>query len=246
MKKVNLFFVVLATVLVFASCEEIGTEVINDFEGVSLGESGYWNGSDQSGTLTEGKYLSKVKTGTIELGNTFSPSAWGGSWNGFAVSTKNDSTTSGWANQYSVIAGSGALNSNQFALVFDTAVMYLPRTMGTQKPVSLMITNSTYTYKDMMLGSDFSKKFAKDDFFKVIIKGYAGSTLTGTVEFYLADFRDNKQILVKNWTEVSLKTLGEPEMITFGFQSTDVGKWGINTPKYACIDNVKVNVLDVE
>lgn len=246
MKKMNFLPLVLVALFVLSSCEEQGSEVINDFEGIITGELGVWNGSDQSGTLTDGSYLSKVKTGTLELENVFTPNAWGGSWKGFAISAKKDSATAGWANQYSVITGTGASNSGKFALVFDTAVMYLPRTMGAQKPVSLMITNSTYAYKDMLLGSDFSKKFTKNDWFKVVLKGFSGTTQTGTVEFYLADFRNNKQVLVRDWTEVSLKALGEPEMITFGFQSSDVGQWGVNTPKYACIDNVKVNVLDVE
>jgi len=246
MKKVNFLLIALVAVFLLSSCEEQGAEVINDFEGVSLGTTGFWNGSDKSGTLSNGNYESKVKSGTLELGNVFTSNDWGGSWKGFAISAKKDTATAGWANQYSVITGSGALQSNQFVLVFDTAVMYLPKTMGSQKPVSMMITNSTYAYKDMLLGSDFSKKFAKDDWFKVIVKGFTGTTLTGTVEFYLADFRNNKSVLVKSWTEVSLKALGQPEMITFGFQSSDVGQWGINTPKYACIDNVKVNVLPVE
>ena len=242
MNKITFMVPAIFAVLFFTSCEEEGQIITNDFEDIELGESGYWDGSDKSGVLADGSYLTTLTTGTIELLNSYTESQWGGSWQGFAISAKHDSVTAGWFNQYSTIAGSGFGGSEQFALVFDTATMQLPQSHGRQRPVSVMVTNSTYAYLDMLEGSDFSKKFDQGDWFKVVFKGFEGETLTGKVEFYLADFRNGKNTLVREWTEVNLRKLGYPEVITVGFESSDVGEWGINTPKYVCMDDFKVSL----
>lgn len=243
MKKMKFTLIAFFAVFVLSSCEEDEQLFTTDFEDLTLGESGYWDGSDKTGTLVDGTYVTNLHSGTIDLVNKYTVSSWGGSWSGFAISSKADSITSGWANQYSTIAGKGAAGSEKFALVFDTATILLPQSLGNQKPVSVMLTNSTYAYKDMQYGSGFSKKFAADDWFKVIIKGFDGTVETGRVEFYLADFRNGKSVLIRDWTEVSLKSLGNPDFITFGFESSDTGVYGINTPKYVCLDNLKVSVL---
>jgi hypothetical protein len=246
MNKITFAAFAIFSTLIFSSCEEDGQIITNDFEDVTLGEAGYWDGSDKRGELVEGSYLYNLNTGTLELLNSFTESQWGGSWRGFAISSLTDSLTGGWFNQYSTIAGHGAAGSQQFALVFDTASIYLPQSHGKQKPVSVMITNSTYAYFDMLDGSDFSDAFEDGDWFKVVFKGFDGDVQTGKVEFYLADCRDGKNTLVREWTEVNLRKLGQPELITIGFESSDVGEWGINTPKYVCLDNFKVSVPIVE
>lgn len=242
----NFALIAFIAVFVFTSCEEDGQLITNDFEDITLAETGYWDGSDKSGSLIDGTYVTNLQTGTVELVNKFTVNSWGGSWSGFAVSSKTDSITAGWANQYSTVAGKGAAGSEKFALVFDTATILLPQSLGNQKPVSVMLTNNTYAYKDMQHGSGFSNKFTTDDWFKVIIKGFDGTVETGRVEFYLADFRFGRTVLIRDWTEISLKSLGNPDFITFGFESSDVGEYGVNTPKYVCLDNLKVTVLTVE
>jgi hypothetical protein len=101
-----------------------------------------------------------------------------------------------------------------------------------------MITNSTYAYLDMLNGSDYSKKFASGDWFKVIITGYLNNVKQSTVEYYLADFRDGKTVLSKTWDKIDLSSLGSVDRLSFTFDSSDkTGGW-MNTPAYACIDNI--------
>lgn len=235
----------LFAVLFFVACNpELEHVVVNDFEDVVLDESGYYNGSDMSGTLTDGSYVKDITSGSIDLINRYTyDTEWNyGFWEGFTVSSHIDSITPGFENQYSTIAGHGAGGSATFALAYDSAVIHLPYLNSLQKAKSVMLTNSTWAYYDILHGSDFSKKFEDGDWFKVIIKGFLGENETGQVEFYLADYRDGKSVIVREWTKVSLDKLGTVDKITFSFDSSDKGVYGVNTPQYVCLDDLIVVV----
>ena len=52
------------------------------------------------------------------------------------------------------------------------------------------ITNNAYALTSMLNGDGMAKPFKKGDYFKVTIKGYNGtSQATGSVDFYLGDYR---------------------------------------------------------
>lgn len=243
MRKIG--FILLSALLVFASCEEEQKKqlVSVGFDDIDLGESGYWIGSDKKGGLIDGVYHNSLTSGVLTFSNKYEEAEWGSTWSGFAVSSHTDTVTSGWLNQYSTIAGTGFSESKQFALVYDTATITLSNLNGDVEPVSMMLTNSTYTYKDIKDGGDFTDKFEDGDWFKVIIQGYNNSVLTGSIDFYLADFRNGKTELVREWTRVDLSKLGKPTQITFGFASSDVGERGMNTPAYVCVDHIVLATL---
>ncbi len=240
----SILFLLAAALLIGCEREDVKTTVLIDFEDVELSETGYFDGSNKSGELNEeGVYVSLIETGSIQLENRYTyDEEWDyGYWEGFAVSSLVDVETPGLENQYSTIAGSGAGGSKQFALVYDNAVMHLPPTLeGNQVPESIMITNSTYAYLDMKEGSAFSKKFTEGDWFKLIVTASLEGSEIGQKEFYLADFRDGKSLIVKDWTELSLISFDEVDKLIFSFDSSDKGSFGINTPTYACIDNLVV------
>ena len=110
------------------------------------------------------------------------------------------------------------------------------------------ITNTNYAYYSMLDGDGFAKKFggptgADEDWFLLTITGKdAGGNPTGTVAFYLADFRfvDNADdYIIKDWTLVELSSLGEVESLEFGLSSSDGGQgMAMNTPAYFAIDSV--------
>lgn len=227
MKK-NLFFsLVVLFSLVFVSCDEDPvvekTPVFVTFEDVVLTDS-IWNGSNAAGKFT---------TSGFEFKNSYNAD-WA-SWSGFACSAKKDTKTAGWSNQYSVIAGSGAANSAKFALAFDSAAIVCTTPVELE---SVMLTNSTYAFLDMKNGSAYSKKFAAGDWFKVTITGYKNKVKTSAVDYYLADFRNGKTFLSDNWNKVDLTALGSVDLVTFTFDSSDKGQWGVNTPTYVCVDNI--------
>ena len=156
MRKSKLFLVISLFGLIFPSCKKeteipdtVTPTTLVDFEGVNVNSKGYWDGSDLSGD-----FISVNST----FKNTYT-AAWA-SWTGFACSSNVDTITAGYTNQYSVIAGSGALKSKQFAIAYDSAAFVCPaNSYGYFNLKSLMITNSTYTYMALKNGSAYNHEF---------------------------------------------------------------------------------------
>lgn len=236
MKTFKFFLSVAIVALSFTACttespvpDSFTVSTLVDFENVKLNSDSIWNGSDGSGSFT-----TKVAT----FNNNYN-SAWF-SWSGFACSAKKDTKTSGYTNQYSVSAGSGALGSKQFALTYGTATLLCDSNVyGNFSIKSLMLTNSTYTYLDMQNGSAYSKKFVAGDWYKITITGYLNNTKTSAVDYYLADFRNGKTLLSNTWTKVDVSALGKVNKVVFTLDSSDKGTYGMNTPAYACVDNIE-------
>jgi hypothetical protein len=174
---------------------------------------------------------------------------WGGGCcqNDWVYSNRTDTTTPGHANQFSSYAGGGALSSSNYAI----ALLGAP-TVSFGGPVAVSgayFTNTTYAALSMLEGDDYGKKFGgasgnDADWFKLTIEGRdAGNALTGSVDFYLADYRfaDNSlDYIVKDWTYVDLSSLGTVSSLSFSLASSDVGQWGINTPAYFAMDSLAV------
>jgi len=210
-------------------------ETYCDFESFTLGEIGYWNGSDLSG-----EYVS----GNLRFKNSYSVTY--NSWSGFAYSNLKNITTAGFSNQYSVYAGSGANNSAKFGL----ACLFGKAEITLEKPTTMQeiyITNTTYSALSMKLGDDYAKKFGGQagtdpDWFMLSIEGIdKNNQVTDTISVYLADFRStdsSKDYILSTWGKLDLTKLGEINKMNFWLTSSDNGDWGMNTPAYFCIDNL--------
>jgi hypothetical protein len=168
---------------------------------------------------------------------------------GWAVSSKRDTVTSGFTNQYSAKAGSGVNGSANYAVAFDRSVI---RFSGRVRLDSVYLTNNTYAYNSMRDGDQFAKRFGGEtgndpDFFRLhIFKYLNGVRSQDSVLFYLADFRfanRAQDYIVRDWRAVSLTSLGEADSLLFTFASSDVGQFGINTPTYFCLDNLTTSPL---
>jgi PKD repeat protein len=207
-----------------------------DFESLSLTGLGYWNGSDGSGSFT---------SGLLSFENSFNVS-WG-SWSGFVYSNLNDTVTSGYVNQYSVYDASN--QENKFAVYYYG--MGEKATFSNNEAITILsmkICNSTYAALSMLNGDSYAKKFGgtsgtDSDYLKVTINGLdKNNNVVGSVDFYLADYRSatsSEDYVVDHWTEVDLSSLGAIYKLSFSMESTDTGTWGINTPTYFCIDDIK-------
>lgn len=202
------------------------------FDDLPLGPEGFWNGSDLSGGF---------HSGGATFHNEFSTD-WG-SWSGFAYSNHTDSTTPGWDNQYSALAGGGLNGSSVYA------IGYLEPTITFDNPMDLnglgvWLTNTTYAGLAIRDGDPFSKKFGgvdgtDPDWFLLTITGYSGGVPTGSTDFYLADFRfddDSLDYIVSDWTFADLSPLGKVDEIRFSLFSSDNGPFGMNTPGYFAMD----------
>lgn len=219
------------------------------FESRSLGEIGdgsseynaggeyYWNGSDGMGDFT---------VNGVTFPNTFTDYGSYTTWEGFAYSNITDNTTSGFGNQYSAYPGSGAGGSATYAVVFGDPTLTYAAPFDFSGGKGLSVANATYPALDMLNGSGFSKKFGgasgdDPDWFLLSITGSNGGTSTGTVDFYLADFRfaDNSlDYIVDDWAFVNLGSLGTVDSLSFALSSSDNGDFGMNTPAYFALDNL--------
>jgi len=203
------------------------------FEDLGLGSESTLNGSTLNGGYT---------SGGIFFENTYFPSYDG--FEGFAASTTTDVTTSGFANQFSNITGSGAGGSIGFGLAFGSGRIVLP---SPHIVLAAELTNTTYVALSMLNGDAFSKKFGgptgdDPDFFRLLIEGFdAPGGSTGIVELMLADYRfaDNSlDFVLQQWVSLDLTSLGLVKELQFSFESSDVGSFGSNTPAYFAVDNL--------
>ena len=206
------------------------------FEDLTLPAESYWNGSDGSGGFV---------SGGVHFSNNYDAD-WA-SWDGFSYSNLTDTTTMGFGAQYNAITGLGQGGSVNYAVAY--VGWAAPPTMTLGEPgfvAGLYATNSNYAYYSMLEGDAFAKKFGgaggDPDFFKLTITGRdADGKVTGTVDFYLADYRfeDNgEDYIVDTWAYVDLTSLGVVMSLEFALSSSDVGDWGMNTPGCFAIDTI--------
>ena len=210
---------------------------IANFDELILSAESYWNGSDGSGGFA---------SGSAYFNNNYDSTY--GSWDGFSYSNITDSTSSGWTAQYNAITGKGQNGSANYGIGYvgwaepPTVVLDTAGIVG-----GLYVTNNNYAYYSMLDGDAFAKKFGggsgdDEDWFLLTIMGKdVGGAATGTVDFYLADYRfsDNSgDYIVKTWEYVDLSSLGEVKSLEFSLSSSDVGDWGMNTPAYFALDTI--------
>lgn len=242
---------VLGSLLTACEPDESSVTGIISFEDVALDSTGYWNGSDTSGVHstydawwggTVNEYTGYFVSGILRCHNVFDDYGFGSSsWKGMACSSHTDKDSIGYGNQYSVYATSGANGSAKFAVMNgDSASCTFAYPVCVN---SLMINNATYPYLTMKYGTDgsgFARQFVVGDYFRVNIAGVdVNGSSTGSVDVYLADFRDGKSYICNTWKSVELSELGTVKSLVFSFASTDSSDNGINTPAYACIDNLR-------
>jgi hypothetical protein len=212
------------------------------FESFVLSNESYDNGSSGNGNFVFGDL-----TFTNEYNSSWS------TWNGFSVSNMTDNTTPGYINMYSSYTASGYNSSNYLVFYPSGNIMVNSESMGID---SFKITNTAYAAIAMRDGDSFSKQFGSpndaggnpdgtngEDFLKVwIIGSDYDNYLKDSVEFYLADFQfadNNDDYIVDSWENIDLTEFGFlVANLSFRFESSDVGQWGINTPLYFAMDDV--------
>lgn len=238
MKTKNTLIAIAAGIcIIISSCEK--EKVIKDmidFEELDPGTKGFYNGSDMAGGFSSGNAFFK---------NNYDPEYQ--SWTGFAYSKTTDTQTRGYLNQYSSIAGSGAGGSDTYAVfttwTADTLEFIIP-----EKVTNMSLCNSTYAYYSMLYGDDFAKQFGGDsgddpDYFSLLFDCYDESNRKiGYGTLNLADYRftNNADDYIANaWSDIDLSEIGYIKYIVFSFESSDTGPFGMNTPAYVCIDNIR-------
>ncbi len=240
MKSIKFLTALSLAAVLFSSCEkDEDNSVVENFNSLTVPASGYWNGADNSGGF---------KVNGIAFPVNYATYPGGSYWNGFGYSNLHDVKTRGYANQYSAYALKDSSGKNTFvvAYLFDKNTITFDTTVTN---VSMKITNSTYAALEMKYGDgENAKKFGGStgndpDWFKLQIIGIDEKNMaTDTVAFYLADFTstdNSKDYILNEWKTVDLSKLKRIRKIKFELSSTDNNIYGMKTPAYFCLDDIK-------
>ncbi len=225
--------ILILSAILFHSCSDEDTfrTEVADFEDFELEEQSYWNGSDGSGQFIYGNKI---------FNNVYYPD-WV-SYSGFSYSNVENSIKYNEIAKYAAIAGWGAEKSENYVCVhqFEKVVIDF---IEPEEPRLVRITNTTFTAFAIKYGYDYAKKFgggdgSDPDWFILTITGIGYSNeITGTVDFFLADYRfenNEDDYIVDGWNYVDLTSLGIVKSLEFELSSSDAG-----TPLYFCMDDLK-------
>jgi hypothetical protein len=205
--------------------------VVVTFEDQMLAPGSYWNGSDGAGGF---------RSGTASLKNSYFAD-WS-YWEGFACSNCTDSSLKGFASQYNAIPGGGQGGSRNYALAYFSS-------WPTPKPACLVldqaslvkglyVTNTNWAYYWMVENDIDDPNYT---LLLTITGRDAAGNKTQEVEFYLADFRRDEHrqpTLIREWTWVDLRSLGQVKALEFALTSTDA-----MTPAYVAVDTLVLQGL---
>ncbi|MFK8102238.1 MAG: DUF4465 domain-containing protein [Saprospiraceae bacterium] len=241
------------TILLFVSFSLTSSaQVFADFE---MPQDTFYNGSDQSGGFNFSVNIGGGSSSTIDFSfsNVYNPD-FGGYWqSGWAMSTIDDTNTSGPGNLYASKAPITDLVYEKYAVGQQNSGVKLsgyPSSFA-----GLTITNTTYAHNSIRDGDMFATAFGgmdgnDPDFFLLTIFGYEGGQKieSDSVEFYLADYRfaDNSQdYIVDSWTNIPLSSTGfsYADSISFHLTSSDTSAGFFNTPLFFCLGEIDVVYL---
>ena len=118
--------------------------------------------------------------------------------------------------------------------------------------LSLKVCNTAYVAGVAQYGNDLASSLKeKKGYLRLIVQGgKSGKTLMDANKrpiqdsFMLVDYRNDKSLLVDQWTDFVLTNLAQHEVdyIEFLFDGSDQSEYGLNTPAYACIDDLRYGV----
>ena len=191
-------------------------------------------------------------------------------WDGFTLSTSGDNTdyssTTWIENQWGCMAGGGIKTDQSGAIVTTNGVVdteqgipYLVANYSTYasngysneikfadgqkyEAVEVYVTNHPWPYYENMNGGMFTRILDQEgDYVKLIANGLdENGNSTGSASFYLAKFENGSLTQVTNWEKFDLSALGTIASLYFTIESTDTGKFGMNTAAYFCMDKLTV------
>lgn len=216
-----------------------GTLSVATFEDLQLEPESFWfyNPNENPGSF---------KSGSFTFNNGWSEYDGFIYWDAFAYSnmTLGIDDMHDYNAQYGNTAGQGANGSSTFAVAFYSS--YHPPFIDLDNPAvvsGVYLNNNLYAYSSMINGDYYAGgPFEQGDYFKVIFTPASDeAAVLPKVECYLADYRSENptdHYIITDWTWFDLSSLGEVAALTFSFEGSRTGDWGLNTPAYLCMDNL--------
>lgn len=237
----SIFTLLLSLSLALSSTAQIFSDLV-------IAPDTFYSGPEYTGWSFETPVM------TYDFSHFYNPD-FGGFWaSGWAMSTMNDTVTSGPGNLYASKAHRDALDYKVYAVGKQNSGIKLTRTFGSPELRELKVTNTTYAHNSMRDGDQFATAFGgadgdKPDYFLLTIFAYINEQkIEGdSLNFYLADYRfeDNTQdYIVNTWETISLhehfpNSIAEIDSISFHLTSTDTTAGFFNTPLFFCIADMQ-------
>jgi len=165
----------------------------------------------------------------------------------------------GWTNPYydQYSAAGGAAEGHNYAIWYDNWYGSAPVILTVPGIISGMaVTNNAWVVYDILNGDGMSvesdgsygKPFGLGDWLCLTVTGYdAQEDPVGTVNYYLADFRDTVNLdwtYAENWQWLDLTSLGTVHSLGFTLTSSKHNSYGMTTPAYFCFDNIGGQATD--
>ena len=215
-----------------AVCDVIvkGKAVTATLENLYLDSESYWNGSKGCGYFLSGSY--KFHNGADDKYSYYYDCMY---------SNQTATTFVGLQDQWRNVVGKGYDNSENYGVVYPQpgTIDVLNKENG-DSIRGFYITNTPYAYSSIKNGDAMSGAFQKGDYFKLIVIGKRADGTEKQVEYYLADYRAEKEAdryIVDTWQWVDLSSLGEVKSVSFKMEGTKKNNYGLTTPAYFAFDN---------
>lgn len=226
------FFFVAALALTFAACNQNAPEMdatVATFENIELAEDSVLHLSE-SGDIQSGNY--RFQQDVADYGE------YGVYYFGSIVSNKKGKTYDYYAD--SDKSASGGAHSGKNFVVWTMSYAGFDRVFLKQAAVvpGFYINNTAWVVDAILNGDGMSedggKPFGANDYFTLTINAYLnGEAVNNEVKVELAKGTS----YIKDWTYVSLSSLGEVDVLTFTLSSSKKNAGGMTTPAYFCIDD---------
>ena len=141
---------------------------------------------------------------------------------------------------YRVHAASGAAGSKTYAVFYGNPsasmmpkydIDFVYKSYGTCSPYSCYVNNTTYVARMIQ------EHFADGDKLVLTASGWREGGEKTTASIVLAEYSEQKDTIMYNWTKFDLSKLGLVDYIDIDVVSTNP-----NVPAYCCIDNFSAGV----
>lgn len=240
------FFIYGFLTFAFATSASAQIEVAT-FENLDLPDNSYWCGELDEEDEDMGFGTSYFRSGSFEFNNFYWPEYY--TWSFFGYSSRTETTFSTMTtDQFNSITGCGAGNSRIYGIAFPASYMgnTIMEVGDGETPVAvpgMEIVNTAWVVDCILNGDGYEGKFETGDWMKLTLTGYNDDDVTGTRDYYLADYRSDDpadHLYIDTWTWIDLSELGEVTSIRFNIDSSKKNAYGVTTPTYVCIDNVGI------
>ncbi len=213
------------------------------FEDLGLAPDSYWRGDTEDEDYDFGSF----RSGDFEFPNFYMADYDTWAWYAYSSIKANDGT--GLMDQFQSAPGGGH-SSDTFGVAYVDAYMgpsqvWIYGSDDGDVLDGMWVTNSAWTRYVLLHGDGFSKAFSTGDYLKVIVTGYSvADEITGTSEFYLADYRSENEAdhyALDTWEWMDLSGLGKIQYFEISMETTQMSQYGPTTPMYTCIDDINTS-----